>query len=599
MRICRFGPWGLVLSARHKGGHTDLAVKHGRTAATATQDEFRRMTFHRLTHALLQGKPYFGSALRALQGDASRHQYFEPAVRRAAALNKGKSIDILEVGSWAGASAVTWARALQAVGCGGRVTCVDTWAPYFNTDADAASHYRDMDEAARRGEIYRLFLHNVEACGVAEIVSHHVIDSSKMGSLFESGSFSIVYIDGNHALDFVRSDIALAKTLTRANGIICGDDLEITFDDVEAAAHRAQLELAVDYAYSEQAKAHYHPGVTEAVHEAFGVVANYSGFWAVEQLAGGWTPAKLDTARATLPDHIRDAMDDAVELVGEVSEFNIVSASGRYAAISKTLGPIEVFSERIGERDLSSLVLSGDSADVVLDKVRRAVSAAEDANAARAADEQHWTALSRRTDALGGRIDVLSARMQEQIKALNAVTANMGQRISAVGTSIEERMGLQTITLTAAINELKQEINRQYVADNARALLLNQRIDRVAQDVSRLDENDAQSRIELERVLQMLRGHIDASAGRLSAEAALTQAALTSDIANMDLRIAALDEADKRSSAEAIELRRLLSALTHEVIEADDRIDDLTRLRNSSLARRLRNLFRIDQVTPE
>ncbi|MEQ1811909.1 MAG: class I SAM-dependent methyltransferase, partial [Terricaulis sp.] len=204
------------------------------------------MTFPRLTHALLQGKPYFGSALRALQGDPSRHQYFEPAVRRAAALTRGKPVDILEVGSWAGASAVTWARALQAVGCGGRVVCIDTWAPYFDTDADAASHYQDMDEAARRGEIYRLFLHNIEACGVADIVSHHIADSRKMESLFEPGSFSIVYIDGNHALDFVRSDIKAAKALTSANGIVCGDDLELSLDQVDAAAHGAEVKLGVD-----------------------------------------------------------------------------------------------------------------------------------------------------------------------------------------------------------------------------------------------------------------------------------------------------------------------------------------------------------------
>lgn len=528
------------------------------------------MTFYRLTHALLQGRPYFGSALRALQGDPSRHQYFEPAVRRAAALGKGKAIDILEVGSWAGASAVTWARALQAVGCSGRVVCVDTWAPYFDTDADIASHYQDMDEAARRGEIYRLFLHNIKACGVAGVVSHHVIDSRKMDSLFEPGSFSIVYIDGNHALDFVRSDIAAAKALTRVNGIVCGDDLELPLDKVEDAAHRAQVKLGVDYAYSEHAKAHYHPGVTEAVHEAFGVVSNYEGFWATEHAEKGWTPATLNVSTVSLPEHIKDAMEDAVELIGEVGEFNVVSAGGRYAAVSKRLGPIDVFSERIGERDLTSLVFSGDSANAVLEKARRAVSEIEAAQAARASDDQRWTVLSQRVDALSAGVqeqthalssmntrtdeqstalDAIKTRIDQHSNALEAAVVSLIQRIAEASAGIESRMSTEASAITAAVDTMKQEADRQAQADAVRISALAQRIDNLSGDVSRVGD--------------------------------------------------ALDEEAKRGCTEAIEMRRLLAALTQAVIDADGRIDDLTRLCDSSLSQRVRRLFRINQVAAE
>lgn len=521
----------------------------GAAAAAALGTNAEKMTFPRLTRALLQGKPYFGSALRALQGDPSRHQYFEPAVRRAAALNNGKPIDVIEIGSWAGASAITWARALQAVGCGGRVVCIDTWAPYFDKGADAASHYQDMDEAARRGEIYRLFLHNIEACGVADIVSHHIVDSRQMESLFDPGSFAIVYIDGNHALDFVRSDIKAAKALASANAIVCGDDLELSREEVDAAAHQAEVKLGVDYAYSERAKAHYHPGVTEAVHEALGAVSNYGGFWAVERAAEGWRAATLDTKNARVPEHIKDAQDDAVELIGEVGEFNIVSAGGRFAAVSRRLGPTDVFSERVGERDLTSLVFSGDSASEVIEKARRAVSEAEAAQAARAIDDQRWTALSQRVDALSAgaqqqtqRIDeqsstlhAIRARVDEQSNALTDAVASLLQRIAEAGERIEARIGAEAGALTAAVDASNHEIARQAQAEALR-------------------------------------------------------------VSSLALSI---DQLGARTAAEATEQRRLLSALTQEVIEADGRIDDLTRLHNSSLTQSVRRLFGINQVAAE
>lgn len=514
------------------------------------------MTFHRLTHALLQGKPYFGSALRALQGDPSRHQYFEPAVRRAAHLNDGKPVDILEVGSWAGASAISWAHALQAVGCGGRVVCIDTWAPYFDTNADAASHYQDMDEAARRGEIYRLFLHNIETCGVSELISHHVVDSRKMSSLFEPGSFSIVYIDGNHALDFVRSDIATAKLLAGANGIVCGDDFELSLDQVDAAAHKAEIGLGVDYAYSQHAQAHYHPGVTEAVHDAFGAVSNYGGFWAVERRAGEWSPSTLDTSKLSLPDHIRSAQDDDVKLIGEVGEFNVVSAGGRYAAISRRLGPVDVFSERVGERDMSSLVFGGDSEIEVVEKARKALAEMEAHEAARTLEHQRWNALSQRVEAL-------SAGAEQQAQALRDVNTRIEQQSNAL-EAIKSRGEEHATALQEAVASL----------------------------VQRIAEASARIESQMRTDASAITAAIDASAQEI-ARRAHADALRVSDLAHH------IDELSASTSAEAVEQRRLLAALTQEVIEADGSIDDLRRVHNSSITQRVRRLFRINQVAAE
>ncbi len=61
----------------------------------------------------------------------------------------------------------------------------------------------------------------------------------------------------------------------------------------------------------------------------------------------------------------------AVKLIAETSTFNLVQAGDRYLAVSKWLGPTELFRERLGERDLVPLLLSGETLDEVRAKVQQ------------------------------------------------------------------------------------------------------------------------------------------------------------------------------------------------------------------------------------
>jgi predicted O-methyltransferase YrrM len=321
------------------------------------------MSFPRLASALLNGQPYFGSALRALQGVPERHRYFLPVVRRALEYRAGP-LSVLEIGSWAGASTVTWAIALRQTG-GGHVTCVDLWAPYFNLQTEHGTHYREMTEAAQSGAIFRLFLHNLKACAVENTVTHHIGDSREVLSGLPPRSFDIIYIDGSHDYAMVKSDIEQAKQLLRTDGIVCGDDLELQRREVDDTEHTAHLAAGTDYAYSSMSSRHYHPGVTEAVAEELGDVAVYDGFWAAEFRDGGAMPAQLDTRDTVLPEHIAQAMADTPKLVSECGQFNIVQSSGQYVAVAKSLGPVDLLLERLGERDLGDLLLvSDDLADL-------------------------------------------------------------------------------------------------------------------------------------------------------------------------------------------------------------------------------------------
>src|SRR5215203_3968553 len=101
-----------------------------------------------LARALLLGDPYFGSAMAALQGPPSRHAVLDALLRTIAVSKDSGPVRILEVGSWAGASAVTFATVLQSLGRDGKILCVDLWEPYLDMNVEKEAHYAEMAEAA-------------------------------------------------------------------------------------------------------------------------------------------------------------------------------------------------------------------------------------------------------------------------------------------------------------------------------------------------------------------------------------------------------------------------------------------------------------------
>ena len=55
----------------------------------------------------------------------------------------------------------------------------------------------------------------------------------------------------------------------------------------------------------------------------------------------------------------------SVEVAGETPEFNLLTVKGRFLALGKRLGPTNLFSERLGERELAPLLFLGESLDAV------------------------------------------------------------------------------------------------------------------------------------------------------------------------------------------------------------------------------------------
>jgi predicted O-methyltransferase YrrM len=301
-----------------------------------------------------------------MQGVPERHQYFLPTVIEVARWREGPALDVLEIGSWAGASAVTWAMALREAGASGTVTCVDPWLPYFDVEAEHDRHYRDMNDAARDGLIAQLFEHNIRCAGVADMIRQRRGYSQNVLPELPSGQFDIVYIDGSHRFEDVRFDIQQAKRLLRGGGTICGDDLERQSSEVSADELSQAIAGGRDYVYSEASRSHYHPGVTGAVGREFESVGVWDGFWAVRKHGEKWVVPDLDLTALRLPDHILRRQGQ-IGLLEATETHNLVESDGRYFAIHKSLGPVDLFHEQLGDRDLTPVLLTG----ATLDEVRR------------------------------------------------------------------------------------------------------------------------------------------------------------------------------------------------------------------------------------
>jgi predicted O-methyltransferase YrrM len=289
----------------------------------------------------------------------------------------GRPLRILEIGSWAGASAVSWAKGLQALGIDGTVLCLDRWEPYFDTRTDSAAVYVEMNEAAKSGAILELFHHNLRTCGVGPYVQFCRGEVREVAPTLASGTFDIIYLDGSHRYDDVMFDLHEAARLVANDGIVCGDDLELQQHELAADERPDAVTASIDYVWLQSKQLSYHPGVTKAVAETLGPVTAWNGFWAARKAANGWTPVELDLRHVEIPAHLSDdlASEQAdeqlglsdrsvptVTLIGETPHYNIVQADDRFLAVAKSVGPVKLFHDRLGEQELGSVVLLGSSA---------------------------------------------------------------------------------------------------------------------------------------------------------------------------------------------------------------------------------------------
>ena len=221
--------------------------------------------------------------------------------------SEGLSFQILEIGSWAGGSAISWAEAIARFnGRRGSVLCVDPWVPYLEPQIGRAPIYGAMSRALASGEVLQLFLHNIRTSGYEDFVRMLRGTSDEMLPLLKPEAFDLVFIDGDHTNTQVLRDLQNAAPLVRRGGILCGDDLELQLSETTPAF--VEQNLGIDYLSDPHTQRSFHPGVTWAIAAFFGEVSVWEGFWAMRKESEGWSRIPADAFSAEeieIPAHLR------------------------------------------------------------------------------------------------------------------------------------------------------------------------------------------------------------------------------------------------------------------------------------------------------
>jgi len=242
--------------------------------------------------AEFQDRPFFPS----LQGAHApeRQVYMSSVVDKLKGLRR--SLNILEIGSYMGASMITWARSVERLTeLEANILCLDSWEKGTNTEYQSF-----MSKSLSDGSAFRIFSHAQKFIGPRVNVIPLREKSCIALPLLRSNMFDIVYIDGGHLYDDVKTDIMEASRLVCDGGYICGDDLELQSSEIEIS--HAQNNLSVDFLYDPKSKERYHPGVTLAVAEKFGSVSAFHGFWTCQKIGEKSQNVNLD-GRGILPAH--------------------------------------------------------------------------------------------------------------------------------------------------------------------------------------------------------------------------------------------------------------------------------------------------------
>ncbi len=237
-----------------------------------------------LQKARLSKKPYLGNALGAKQGSFFRYPTMRRFIEGELLANPKSDFRILEVGSWAGGSAIVWAQACEKANKGSLI-CIDHWQA---TD-DGPVHMR---RATRFDRIFKLFLHNIRYSGAEQRIAIMKGTSDQMLAALAQKSFDFIYIDGDHRYKQFKKDLQNAIPLLKDGGVIGGDDLELTYSQIDSKI--AEKNKDSDFIQDPKTGTFFHPGICLAVHEVFGEVSMKDGFWIVRKVANGWAPVKLN-----------------------------------------------------------------------------------------------------------------------------------------------------------------------------------------------------------------------------------------------------------------------------------------------------------------
>ena len=363
--------------------------------------------------------------------------------------------------------------------------------------------------------------------------------------------YHIVFIDGSHIREAVAADIAWAKQLVTQGGIICGDDLEVQLGEVDAAAHLKAVASSKDYVLEPKTERGYHPGVTQAVAEAFEGASAWEGVWAVREAGKRWESIDLTGCKIEPPEHMNGAIETLVGgrdpeesiLLLDHRGYNLVRCRGQIYAISQALGNLDLSIDvcELQTRYHPDELFAGGSEDSLkarIDEIER-----------RRENEMLVPELAGRLAELGERMtEPQSPELAERVaeldgkvsKRLEALTPDVARQIAEVEGQLSRRLEALAPDLTRRVAELDGRLTGRLEAlspDSARRVAeldgkVSKRLEDLGRRVAELDE-------QLSGRLEALGPDLARQVAELEEKVSERLEALRPDV---DRRVAKLDE---------------------------------------------------------
>ena len=201
--------------------------------------------------------------------------------------NNKKTINLLEIGAWAGFSAIRFSKIP-----GIKVITVDPWEVYSEINQNKNFYSKDgtrykMRKAIEENKIINFFKKNTQNIDNISFIRERSENAFK---LFNENYFDVIYIDGDHSYNGVYKDIKGALEIIKKPGLICGDDLEKQVFELDKSFLDKESDDFIDYkafdysmppSYSFKSKKqiNFHIGVTFAVNNLLGRVEESHGAW--------------------------------------------------------------------------------------------------------------------------------------------------------------------------------------------------------------------------------------------------------------------------------------------------------------------------------
>ena len=218
-----------ILRMLGDGTDTELKVVHANTPPTA------RTTLREFVKSLeldAAAAKFDADAVGAnMQGWGSQSPLFAQVIETL------KPREIIEVGTWKGASAIHMAKLATARQPDAVVLCIDTWLGSMqHWDFDDVR--RDLDREHGFPRVYHHFLANVVKSGLKDNVFGLPLSSLTAAELLikRGVQADLIYIDAGHAEREVFMDIDAFWPVLRTGGIMIGDDF--SWPEVQRAVHR-------------------------------------------------------------------------------------------------------------------------------------------------------------------------------------------------------------------------------------------------------------------------------------------------------------------------------------------------------------------------